>query len=289
MHKFQMRGLMTVGSLLIVFLAVGCFQSAGDSLQVTSVAQGVATFTPIPPPSDTPEPDQQVAVDPTETETPVPDVEVLPSPTILELPTETPESVGSVLAQPTADTQAQAIEDADLTATVIIGRTTAEAALALTQTAEALATEVIPTLPPPIVTATPLDGQGGVIIDPQPIVPTGNDCIHVVTHGDRNLWRISLRYGVTVHDIAAASGIANIQLIYIGQELVIPGCGNGQVPPQNPPVNCNPNGQVHIVRQNENLFRISLQYNVSIAALVSCNGIANKNLIYIDQQIVIPS
>jgi LysM repeat protein len=36
------------------------------------------------------------------------------------------------------------------------------------------------------------------------------------------LYEISLRYGVPVADIAAANGIANINLIYLGQELVIP-------------------------------------------------------------------
>ncbi len=286
MHKIQMRGQIAVGGLLIMLLAAGCFQSAGDSLQVTSVAQGVATFTPIPLETDTPVADEQAA-----TATATPDIEVIASATVPDfLASATPESVGSVLGQDSGDLQGQVIEDTDLTATAIIERSTAQAALRLTETAAALATEVIPTLPPPIVTATPLDQGGGGALNPPVFVQPGADCVHIVQPGDRNLWRISLRYGVTVHDIAAASGIANIQLIYIGQELIIPGCGTGQYPPQNPPnVNCNPNGPVHIVRQNENLFRISLQYNVSVAALVACNGIANKNLIYIDQQIVIPS
>jgi LysM repeat protein len=285
MHKIQMRGLIVVGGLLLMLLAAGCFQSAGDTLPVTSVAQGVATFTPFP--SETPIPDEP---EETPSETPLP--EALPSPTEDLFASPTPENAGSVVGQDNGDSQAQVIEDADLTATVIIGRVTAEAALALTMTADALATEVIPTLPPPIVTATESFDQGGggvVVQPPQQNFVQGNDCIHVVQASDRNLWRISLRYGVTVHDIAAASGIANIQLIYIGQQLTIPGCGG--IPPQYPPdgpVSCNPNGPVHIVRQNENLFRISLQYGVSVASLVACNGIPNKNLIYIDQQIVIP-
>jgi LysM repeat protein len=111
---------------------------------------------------------------------------------------------------------------------------------------------------------------------------------------DRNLWRISLLYGVTVHDIAAASGIPNIHLIYVGQKLTIPGCGTtGHIPPPTSvpggPGPGNPgSGQVYIVRQGDNLFRISLRYGVTVASLAAFNGIPNPNLIYIDQRIVIP-
>ena len=37
-----------------------------------------------------------------------------------------------------------------------------------------------------------------------------------------NLWRIARRYGVTVTSIAQVNGITNINLVYIGQRLVIP-------------------------------------------------------------------
>jgi murein DD-endopeptidase MepM/ murein hydrolase activator NlpD len=44
---------------------------------------------------------------------------------------------------------------------------------------------------------------------------------HTVQAG-QNLYRISLRYGVSIASIAAANEIANVNLIYVGQSLYIP-------------------------------------------------------------------
>src|SRR6476659_1020621 len=48
---------------------------------------------------------------------------------------------------------------------------------------------------------------------------------HTVVTG-QNLFRISLRYGVSMRDIAASNGITNLSLIYAGQRLFIPCSGN---------------------------------------------------------------
>jgi LysM repeat protein len=45
--------------------------------------------------------------------------------------------------------------------------------------------------------------------------------VHVVVQGE-TLFEISLQYGVTVNDLAARNNISNINLILIGQEIVIP-------------------------------------------------------------------
>ncbi len=191
--------------------------------------------------------------------------------------------------EPAADSFALQLESGDMTATALIERATYQAA---TATALAFPTEVIVTLPPPE-TATPVLQSP---VNQQPIV-SGADCIHVVRASDRNLWRISLLYGVTVYQIANASGIANIQVIHVGDQLVIPGCGTLGVS-QSPPgsgdqgggglPNSGGGGQIHVVQQGETLFQISLQYGVSVSAIAAANGISNINLIYIDQQLVIP-
>ena len=49
---------------------------------------------------------------------------------------------------------------------------------------------------------------------------------HLILPG-QNLFRISLRYGVSMHDIAAVNNIADIKVIYAGQRLYIP-CVNSQ-------------------------------------------------------------
>jgi murein DD-endopeptidase MepM/ murein hydrolase activator NlpD len=46
--------------------------------------------------------------------------------------------------------------------------------------------------------------------------------VHVVVTGD-SLFRISVNYNVPVADIAAANNIVNPSIIYVGQELLIPG------------------------------------------------------------------
>lgn len=57
--------------------------------------------------------------------------------------------------------------------------------------------------------ATPAPGTGGV------------RTTHVVTVGD-NAFRISLRYGITVEQLARANGLSNANLIFVGQTLIIP-------------------------------------------------------------------
>ncbi|MCD4687362.1 MAG: LysM peptidoglycan-binding domain-containing protein [Anaerolineae bacterium] len=57
-----------------------------------------------------------------------------------------------------------------------------------------------------------------------PGIPTGGtagSARHVVQSGE-NLFRISLRYGVSMDAIAAVNGITNYALIYVGQVLIIP-------------------------------------------------------------------
>src|SRR5260221_14372994 len=45
----------------------------------------------------------------------------------------------------------------------------------------------------------------------------------------------------------------------------------------------------YTVQQGDNLFRISLRFGVSVAALQQANGISNANLIYVGQVLQIPA
>lgn len=69
-------------------------------------------------------------------------------------------------------------------------------------------------------------GQRLVIPTDRP--PAGT--VHIVQRGE-TLYSIALRYGVSMWAIARANGIANLNRIYVGQRLVIP----GTVPPPLPP------------------------------------------------------
>ena len=57
---------------------------------------------------------------------------------------------------------------------------------------------------------------GGTTVTPPP-----DGRVHVVAPGE-NLFRIALRYGTTVQALAAANGITNYNLIFVGQQLRIP-------------------------------------------------------------------
>ncbi len=108
--------------------------------------------------------------------------------------------------------------------------------------------------------------------------------IHVVQPGE-NLYRIALKYGVTMVAISQANGITNPNHIYVGQRLTIP-AGSGCTPPVNPPptAGC----PVHVVKAGENLTLIAARYGVSTWAIAQANGLFNTNLLYVGQRLKIP-
>jgi LysM repeat protein len=67
---------------------------------------------------------------------------------------------------------------------------------------------------------TPTFGTGGAAT-PTAVAGGGGGRVYIVQEGD-TLFGIAMRFGVRVMAIASANGISNINLIYIGQRLVIP-------------------------------------------------------------------
>ena len=133
-------------------------------------------------------------------------------------------------------------------------------------------------------TATPTSPPGVPTHTPTPIPTTppgtpGAPIVHVVQRGE-NLFRIALRYNTTVEAIAAANGIRNPQLIYVGQRLTIPR-GGGTTPPPG-------GGRTHVVQPGENLFRIALRYGTTPQAIAAANNLPNVHLIYVGQVLRIP-
>lgn len=112
------------------------------------------------------------------------------------------------------------------------------------------------------------------------------DTNYTVVPGD-TLYRISLRFGVSVTAIAQANNIQNINLIYIGQVLRIPGASGGTPIPQPDP---NPGGtpSTYTVVRGDTLGRIAARFGTTVAAIASANGITNINLIFVGQVLNIP-
>ena len=111
-----------------------------------------------------------------------------------------------------------------------------------------------------------------------PGAPDGGTTVtHVVQPGE-NLFRIALKYGTTVEAIAAANGIVNPNVVYVGQQLTIP---QGSVTP-------GPGVRYHVVQPGETLSGIAMRYGTTPWAIAAANGIANINYVYAGQTLRIP-
>jgi len=112
-----------------------------------------------------------------------------------------------------------------------------------------------PTPPPPTVTPPPPTAPPpNPTPNPTPLPPTPtpppNGTIYTVQAGD-TLSSIAARFGVTVNAIVQANGITNPNLIYVGQQLIIP---NGTTPPPTPiPPTPPPSNDVPLGGQTLNL------------------------------------
>jgi LysM repeat protein len=160
----------------------------------------------------------------------------------------------------------------------------------------------IPATPTPVPSATPTlppfatqpPSGGNAPVDTALLNgPTVNGIGTYIMQAGDTLEAVARRYRVTVQTLASLNGIVNPNRLVIGQVLAVPGPGNnhlgGTVAPTIIPTVPGASGaNTHTVQAGENLFRISLRYNVTIDALMRANGIYNPNLIYVGQVLRIP-
>lgn len=106
---------------------------------------------------------------------------------------------------------------------------------------------------------------------------------YIVKAGD-TLTRIAAAFGVTVQQIAAANNIANVNLIFVGQVLTIP----GTTPPVTPTPPAPASTVKYTVKAGDTLYRISKLYGVTIQQIATANNITNVNLIFVGQVLIIP-
>ncbi|MBX7111891.1 MAG: N-acetylmuramidase domain-containing protein [Dehalococcoidia bacterium] len=118
----------------------------------------------------------------------------------------------------------------------------------------------------------------------QPPAPgDATEDVYVVQPGD-SLGRIAARFGTTAAALAAANGIANLDLIAPGQRLRIPGRPTVAEPPPPPPVA----DQTYTVQPGDILGRIAARFGVPLQAIIEANGIANPDSIQAGQVLRIP-
>lgn len=116
-------------------------------------------------------------------------------------------------------------------------------------------------------------------------VPVGQS--YTVQVGD-TLWGIAARMGTTIDSLVAANHIADPNLIYAGQNLLIPGrvavTVSAAPAPSRQSVSSGATfsggGGTYTVRAGDTLWSIANRYGTTVSALAERNHLADPNLIY---------
>jgi len=117
-----------------------------------------------------------------------------------------------------------------------------------------------------------------------PAAPADVGATHTIARGE-NLYRIALKYGVTVKALVELNGLYNADQVMAGQQLTIPGsaaASSVSYQPQHA-------STTHTVQTGETLTSIAHRYGVSLWTLVQVNNVSNPALIMSGQTLVIPS
>lgn len=288
--------------VLIGFLMFGltaCFRDASDNgNDATSLP--VVNF--VNTPTLTPSPNAQI---PTLTATPrrAPTDTLAPGGPRFDETEEADEPAANPSA--TADEAESEADTQDLPATIPIPSFTPRASDAITFGDTGITpTSALPTQPVPDALVTPT-----ALPDDAPGI---EDCIHVVQAGD-TLTRIAETYETEVDAMVAANPVlgGNLNALSIGQELSIPDCTptfeevrGEEAPPTEEAVSPDEDeteadetqtvpaeSGVHIVQEGDNLFRIALNYGITVEAIVAANpSLTSENdILQIGQELIIPS
>jgi LysM repeat protein len=134
-------------------------------------------------------------------------------------------------------------------------------------------------------------------LQPFPVKAEGQT--YVVQPGE-TLFRIALRYGLTVDALAAANHIADPTHIVAGQVLIIPdaNAANPAAPaaPANPPpaapANAVPPANAapvyYTVQAGDTLNSIARKFGLNMQDIANANGMSDPNHLHVGQQILIP-
>jgi len=234
---------------MLACLMAACHQPQGSSLPATDTANLLATFTM--PPSSTPD-------------------------VLVQIVTSTPEPIALIAYTNTPDPRLFAPTEVAFAAQVVTDP--------LLQTATALAVlanqaQNMPTLAPPMVSDPLLQTATAMAFSAQ-----GN-----VAQGDIAALEIDPLFMTATAFIVNATGTAGAPMTQTMDAILGP-----SPTPTLDPMFATPTPNVpigtcqHTVVAGENLFRISLRYNTTVAALAAANGIVNPALIIVGQTLNIP-
>ena len=110
------------------------------------------------------------------------------------------------------------------------------------------------------------------------VTPPSGAVTYTVQRND-NLTEIAARFGTTVAELVRLNNIANPNLIYPGQVLIIRESG-GSTPPSGT--------TTYTVQRGDTLSEIAARFGTTVSALVLANNIADRDRIYPGQVLIIP-
>jgi LysM repeat protein len=108
---------------------------------------------------------------------------------------------------------------------------------------------------------------------------------YVVTEGD-TVNGIAERFGLATAEVLAANGLGWSSLIFPGQRLALPGGVASDATP--PPTPAAPEIARHIVVDGDTVSGIAAAYGLTVADVLSTNGLGPSSLIFPGQAIVLP-
>ena len=131
----------------------------------------------------------------------------------------------------------------------------------------------------------------GTATPAQPAASSNGETVYTVQKGD-TLSGIAAKYGTTYQKLAEYNGIANPNIISIGQKIRIPGKTTAPTSTTTTPTPApaQPASEtVYTVKKGDTLSGIAARYNTTYQKLAEYNGIKNPNFISVGQKIKIPS
>lgn len=146
--------------------------------------------------------------------------------------------------------------------------------------ASATASVVIPT-------ATPYAVEPSPTIVSATTPAASQDVTYIVVPGDV-LALVAQRFEVTLEAIMERNGITNAELIFVGQELVIPGEASE---PEPPPPESEPGAtDTYVVEPGDTALGVALRFDTTLDELAAANGLTPDELanLRIGQELVIP-
>jgi len=111
----------------------------------------------------------------------------------------------------------------------------------------------------------------------------GNTKYYTVQSGD-TLSAIARTYNTTAATLASKNNLANANLIYVGQKLIV---SSSAATSTNTNSNSTTSSKYYTVQSGDTLSAIARTFNTTTASIASKNNISNANLIYVGQKLLV--